>query len=265
MLIFLFIAIDLLIQESFYLSQEVGQMGMRRFADLTNQRKLKPTHNRKALYGLFGRNSLLFILSYGAMICFFLGSQPVSAQSFKAGILAGVVASQVDGDNLGGFNKAGLTAGLISNVRLNEKWSGQFELLYIQKGSRSPVDTTGLLQYYRLRLQYIEIPVLVNYHYHIKKARAFLEGGFSYGQLIRDVEESNYYSPVLGSGFEKNDVCINLGMGFGLGPKFFFHVRYAYSLIPVRTGTLPGPRTFFGAGQKNNLLVFSMRYYFKPL
>src|SRR5436190_11073592 len=52
------------------------------------------------------RSDLIFLVAF---ILQFL--QFSFAQNFKAGAFAGISASQVSGDNLGGFNKAGLYAG----------------------------------------------------------------------------------------------------------------------------------------------------------
>lgn len=180
-------------------------------------------------------------------------------------MIAGVVGSQVDGDHLSGYNKLGLHFGALVNRQLGEKISGQLEMLYVQKGSRTPIDSTGTLPYYRMRLQYVEVPVLLNYHFGYKKYRGLLEAGLSYATLVKAVEETAFFAPYKGQGFEKNDVSVIGGLGFRLGKLFVLHFRYSRSVMPIRTGTLPGPRTFFSLGQYNNLLLFSMRIYFKPL
>jgi hypothetical protein len=57
-------------------------------------------------------------------------------QRFNAGIKAGVSTTQVSGDTYSGYNKAGLVGGAFVRGIMNEKWTGQFEIMYIQKGSR---------------------------------------------------------------------------------------------------------------------------------
>ena len=58
----------------------------------------------------------LFLFSI-FMIFVLLGLQ---AQNFKAGLLAGAVPSQVDGDNMSGFNKIGWTAGAYLSLEHGE-------------------------------------------------------------------------------------------------------------------------------------------------
>ena len=84
------------------------------------------------------------------------------AQKFNAGIRAGIVASQVDGDTYEGFDKAGVIAGLYVNRSFSDKFSLQLEMDFIQKGSRMPVD--DLNNYYLMRLSYLEVPLLLQWH-----------------------------------------------------------------------------------------------------
>ena len=62
----------------------------------------------------------------------------IQAQNFDGGCLLGVSTSQVGGDNLWGFHKAGLLIGIFANKSISEKLSFQMEMTYIQKGSNNP-------------------------------------------------------------------------------------------------------------------------------
>lgn len=192
-----------------------------------------------------------------------LGIRVTCAQNFRAALVAGLAATQVDGDQLNGYHKGGLCVGALTNLKLNDKFSSQVEFLYLQKGSRTAIDTTGTLPYYRLRLNYIEIPWMFLYHYPIKKNTALLEAGLSAGTLLKTEEETNYYTTYPGVGFYKTDYSLNLGMSFGFAKRFFFAVRYSYSLFPIRVGRETPPRHPFQNGQKNNVLAFTLRYYLR--
>lgn len=189
----------------------------------------------------------------------------IHAQNFRTGIVTGILATQVDGDQMAGYNKAGLVFGGLSNFKWSDKWSTQFEILYMQKGSRTQVDTTGLIPFYRLRLQYIEVPLMMNYHFNVKKTQWLVEAGLSYGTLIRATEQTDYGATVkpISDFYNKYDVGINLGISYGLWSQIFFHARYSYSILPIRTA-IAGPNQYvFGNGQFNNVLSFSIRYYLK--
>ena len=60
------------------------------------------------------------------------------AQDFKGGVILGLSTSQLSGDHLEGFNKAGLILGAFTSRVFSEKISGKMELIYIQKGSKNP-------------------------------------------------------------------------------------------------------------------------------
>jgi hypothetical protein len=99
---------------------------------------------------------------------------------FRGYPVLGMNLSQVDGDNLAGFHKAGLHAGAGVFVMLNEARtiSVSMELLYTQKGSRT---RPGSFPIDKLVLHYVDLPVQFNYH---DKERMIFSGGFSYGNLF---------------------------------------------------------------------------------
>ena len=56
----------------------------------------------------------------------------LQAQNFGGGIILGLSTSQVGGDDLAGFNKAGVLAGVFANKSISELLSLQMEMNYIQ-------------------------------------------------------------------------------------------------------------------------------------
>ena len=91
-----------------------------------------------------------------------------NAQSFKASIIGGINASQVSGDELGGFNKAGVMFGGSAILPVTPKSDVAMELLFIQKGSKTPTskDNSNTV-YYKMSLNYLEVQI--NYTYHASK------------------------------------------------------------------------------------------------
>ena len=181
------------------------------------------------------------------------------SQNFRAGILAGVAGTQVDGDGLSGYDKGGLNFGGLSNFKWNDRWSSQFEITYFQKGCRSPFDSTGTRIDYRLHLHYIEIPVLMIYHFKLK-GRWMAESGFSFAKLLDSKFEQDGIE--YEGNFKKYDYDYLLGVGYALGSKLFLNLRFSYSVTPIAP-SIYHARQFFGPGQFNNVLGFSLRYYFK--
>ncbi|MBL0099049.1 MAG: hypothetical protein IPP49_02535 [Saprospiraceae bacterium] len=66
-------------------------------------------------------------------------AQPMSAQRFKAAAIVGANASQIDGDNLYGFNKLGVSAGGRLSYVNNKSLDFAMEMLISQRVSRESI------------------------------------------------------------------------------------------------------------------------------
>ena len=101
------------------------------------------------------------------LFCGFL-TLSIHAQDFGGGIILGLSTSQVGGDDLGGFNKAGLLAGVFANKAISPLISFQMEMTYIQKGSNNPNmnDAEDINNYLKedISSYYFEMPLLLKYH-----------------------------------------------------------------------------------------------------
>jgi hypothetical protein len=197
-------------------------------------------------------------------------------QQFKAGLLAGVVTSQVDGDTYAGYNKAGLFGGASVSKRFSaeSKWSALFEITYIQKGSRKvPHPEKGDYSDYKLKLNYAEVPLLIRYDFAYSDSSGAdrmnfgLLGGVAVGALVSSAEWDAFGQLTGGTPFEKTDISYVLGLSYSLSEHIGFEARTQYSIIPVRKG---GTSTYyanwtsniFKPGYYNNLLVFALHYRF---
>lgn len=91
------------------------------------------------------------------MLLLFFTSIAAHSQSFFGGIALGGVTSQVDGDHNNGFHKAGITAGAFVGLELSDVLEAQFEIKYIQKGSKSSADDPIP---FTISLDYVELPLV---------------------------------------------------------------------------------------------------------
>ncbi|MBP6335131.1 MAG: PorT family protein [Bacteroidia bacterium] len=182
----------------------------------------------------------------------------LSAQDFHGGLRLGMCASQVSGDNLSGFDKAGILGGAFVKRDFSAKSALRMEMLFIQKGSRSPVSTYDN-SYYRMRLHYVEVPVL--YEYRVKK-KFSIAAGASFGVLV--FSEENDQLGVLNNmpEFNKTEFSYHLGMLFNFTEHWTLDLRYSASLTPVRDYELSYYPNYFEKGQFNSSLQLSMYYTF---
>jgi hypothetical protein len=198
----------------------------------------------------------LKLLSLLMIICFH-GFSLLDAQIFNAGIMAGLNISQVDGDGFAGYNKAGAAFGAFVNTYFSGSWGGQLEINFSSKGSQLKT-TSENPQYYRIDLQYIEIPLLAQYHF----PGISLEAGFSGGYLFFSREKDATGDIPVTHPFRKTEFAFLGGFAWFLSDRISFNPRFSYSLFPVRDHA-GGGRYRLNLGQNNNVLSFLVRYRFK--
>lgn len=167
------------------------------------------------------------VLIVFTFLSFWLFSHTVSAQIQNA-IVIGASASQIDGDKQGGFDKAGLVFGGSSNFKITENLSFQPEILWLQKGSKA--DTFDIYDpnaFYKWRLNYVSIPVLLNYKIQPKFT---LQAGFTADFLIDAKVDA-------GSGFEDRtddlqrfDLNYAGGIEYRISKALAANARYQYSV-----------------------------------
>lgn len=178
---------------------------------------------------------------------------------FKGGISLGVAASQISGDQLSGFHKAGIFGGAFVNFRFTVRSALQFEMNYIQKGSaHNPKPGATDPHSYKLNLQYVEVPVL--YHWLFNKRFGF-ELGPTIGFLMKATEKEDGGIMRGTRPFNVYEVGILGGIRFNISENFKAGFRGQNSLLPVRNHA--GNVTYrLNRGQYNSLLLLNLTYEF---
>lgn len=90
----------------------------------------------------------------------FVLSPDCTGQRFKAMAIIGANASQIDGDNLYGFNKLGISAGGRLSYANDKNIDYALEMLYSQRGSSVKIFNNEDGD--KISLNYIEIPIIVS-------------------------------------------------------------------------------------------------------
>jgi hypothetical protein len=177
---------------------------------------------------------------------------------FNAGILGGISTSQVDGDQLAGYDKVGIKVGAFVNRNFSDHVSLQMELLFIQKGSRKPVNTEDNT-YFLMRLNYMEVPLMVRFQFSKK---ILGEAGLSIATLVSSEESDEVGVIKSRPEFKKFDYLVNAGGYYKLSDNWLFNVRFSYSIFPIRPFDSARPYAFFDKGQFNNVLALALYYQF---
>ena len=193
------------------------------------------------------------------VILMLMACVPSVAQQFSAGVLAGVSATQISGDQLSGFNKAGIVAGGFVSTTLSPKFDLALGITYFQKGSKKNTDPDKEdYTYYRLRLNYFDMPLLLQWKYNKK---LIFEAGPSVAVLLSEEEEDEFGVLSNRRPFEKIEFAANLGMNVTVVKQLSFLLRMGTSMLPVRKHQ-SGESYRFNKGQFNSTLLFGLQYKF---
>ena len=214
----------------------------------------------------------------GLFIIFAAFTNTAKAQIFLGEAFVGLNICQVDGDQIMGFFKEGINAGVgvIAPVWKKNKFSVELslEVLYNQKGAKQgrkywdhkidPVTGIEITGEYDLSLSYGEVPFIV---YFTDKNVVSAGVGVSYARLmgLKEYEHGVRTAVTATSGeYDQNEFNILADVKVRVYKRWKAGFRYSYSLNPIRT------REYYditGASlgtfkQYNNLFTFRVTYVF---
>ncbi|NJB85794.1 hypothetical protein GGR26_001539 [Lewinella marina] len=168
--------------------------------------------------------TLLFCLC-----CLWVVTAP--AQTFRASVLAGANLSQIDGDDLLGFHRPGVNAGLRVVALLGDRWRFGPEILYSQQGAKRNRNSINVSPYDAFRLSTVEIPLMVYY----KDWRITAEAGASYQRLI-DYTITDFRGEDITADLPLRDnlFALNLGVTLYLTEQLGFNFRWSRHVADIQ-------------------------------
>ncbi len=198
-------------------------------------------------------------------------SGTLMGQIIKGEALLGLNLTQVEGDEVHGFRKAGLNIGAGAMIPFKKNWDVSMEVTFNQKGARQKPQYNDSLSSgqvitgeYKLNLNYVEVPLLVHY---TDKEFITIGAGFSWGRLVgvKEWEHGNLVeSTTLNSGtYDKNDFSYIIDARIRIKGPLKFGVRYQNSMVKIRTReftNLAGDS--WTRDQFNKVLTFRLIYMF---
>jgi len=205
------------------------------------------------------------IKKFGILLCCGFLSISIHAQNFGGGVILGLSTSQVGGDNLAGFNKAGLLAGAFANTPISELLSFQMEITYLQKGSNNPnINNSEHPNYLKedISSSYIEVPLLLQYH---QSNMMKIEGGVQLAYLI-----NGYYNDLNGEipiysvdPFIEYDFGLLLGIDYKYSENISLNTRLSSSILPIGAEDYDGLNYYNSSrkGKYNSVLIFAIHYH----
>jgi hypothetical protein len=178
------------------------------------------------------------------------------AQEVQFGAKAGVNFANLTGDDVD--NSDPITAfhvGAVAEIKINEKFSVQPELLYSAKGATSKDSEEGFSYEYALNLDYIDVPIMAKYYV---TPGLSLEAGPQIGFLVAaeaEIEEGSVsLTDDVKDQFKTVDFGLNFGLGYKLDNGINFDARYNLGLSNIADDD--------DADLKNSVFQISVGYYF---
>ncbi|MFI5134823.1 MAG: outer membrane beta-barrel protein [Chitinophagales bacterium] len=215
----------------------------------------------------------LFLLT---SIFFFQKTSAQTSDQTKLGIRAGIVfgmdAAQVDGDDYAGYHKVGINGGFYGEIPVSKIFFFSTEILYVQDGAKAPT-IQGQVLAYRAQYSYAQVPILFHYQ---PQPNLTIGAGFEYGRLVSQkifADEIEQPKASICSGaptntsnldpkficLRKNDWRATAEANYLFSKHFLVNVRFAYSIVPF--GYF-GSSNFINRGMYHNVLTFRLMYIF---
>jgi len=186
----------------------------------------------------------------------FFNASFLCSQNFDAGLIAGFNFSQVGGDDLSGFNEFGFILGGSSSIKIKNT-TYEFELLYVDKGSRDTTSNTSDEGYqYKIKLRYLEVPILCKWEIY---NNIFVGAGSSIGFLLKGKEEDANGTIPNTVDFNKFDISALIELGYSHSKKIYFFSRFENSIFPMRPHA-SGAKFKLNRGQYNTVLMLGIKY-----
>lgn len=183
------------------------------------------------------------------LVCFIANSTLIWGQSrrftpkqrFHLGLIAGVNAAQMDGDDFRGYDKFGVMGGIQGIALLNKRMELNVELLFSQKGAK--IGYRGVYDDLerQLQLNYASVPVLLCFEPLFSEdenptfSKIGLEIGVAFSRLLAFSLEENVDLALLpltdaAPDFQRNDIDAILGLSFPLWRNFNLGIRSAFAV-----------------------------------
>ncbi len=179
------------------------------------------------------RTALLAILLLGVLI----SASPIAAQTFQGSAVLGFNLAQIDGDDLYGYNKVGLSGGFKLTSPVHRIVDVSLEMLYSERGSTAGFGFSGLGV---TSLKYLELPMMVVVKdWHIEDGDYFkvsAHGGLSLGYLFDVSSENGQYAGDIDN-FKRIDLSYFVGVNYRFNRRLGFTLRHTRAFTSLLTST----------------------------
>lgn len=160
----------------------------------------------------------------------------VSGQKFNATISGGFNVSQLEGDNLSGFNKIGINTGIRLEYASKDQNGIATELLFHQKGSSSTLQRGTPSNVETISLNYIAMPVYYFFNEWKNTTEDYYRIQINMGVMtsrLFSVRSTNSFFNNATEDFNNWDVGFSGGLLFRLSPSWGVGAFYERSFLKI--------------------------------
>ncbi len=211
-------------------------------------------------------------VSFTLLILFSLVAFTVKGQIIQGEVIGGFNFSKVEGDRVNNgmfkFNKPGVQVGVGAAIPLGHNFSTTFEILFNQKGAYKKYGQPDSARpMYLTRLNYAEIPVLIQY---TDKGKYTFGLGASYSRLVgvKWIVNGRTLGNSINDGYYARDNFDWIAnFRFRIYQQLKMDIRYAYSLTSIWSGTEDQLLETIGGvkqdmNQNNSMITFRVVWVF---
>ena len=162
-------------------------------------------------------------------------SPAAQSQTFNAHMAPGLNYAQISGDGQRGMKNSGLHLGAGITLNNLNKWEPSLELVYNERGSAKRFSLFPNKEAEGIRLQYVEIPILISFKDWWDEGREFhrmrFSAGLSYSRLLKSEVNRPDFPPggspeKLREEFNRNSFFWLIGASVYFHPSVSFQMRY---------------------------------------
>ena len=178
------------------------------------------------------------------------GVTMASGQTFRGFVQGGATLSQIDGDNLAGYNRFGGTGGAGVWYDLADRWRTSLTIAFAQNGSKASAreaqlsSTNPLSDVSKVSLNYVTVPVSLHYMDWLSDDAVFYRLEFLAGLEYRRLVTTETINPA-GQNIDQfftyrnNGVGLQLGAWFSTSERMAFGLQHSWGLLSARPRNEP--------------------------
>lgn len=198
----------------------------------------------------------IFTIAAFVAIAFSANAQQEVKFGPKAGVNFATLSNTDNSKMLTGFY-----VGAVAEIKFNDKFSVQPELMYSAQGVKSEGSLSGISYSGKQKIDYINIPILAKYYVYEGLS---IEAGPQFGFLVKAENGGDLALGGLSAGgnsdnkdsFETFDFGIGAGLAYDMSNGFFINARYNFGLTKL------GKADTYFASSKNEVIQVGVGYKF---